>query len=127
MHWAEKLHLFNHMVKNTATLDAVFSALADPTRRKILERLTVGAAGVTALAKPFRISLPAISKHLRVLEKAGLVVRTRQGRVHKMTADPEPLRQASVWMTHYTRHWEGQFEAMDRTLSEQDKKNQERI
>ena len=68
------------MVNNTATLDAVFSALADPTRRKILEELTAGAANVTALAKPFRISLPAISKHLRVLEKAGLVVRTRLGR-----------------------------------------------
>ncbi len=110
------------MVNNTAALDAVFSALADPTRRKILERLTDGAANVTALAKPFRISLPAISKHLRVLEKSGLVVRNRQGRVHKMTADPEPMRQASTWMTHYARHWEGQFAAMDKILAEQDKK-----
>ncbi len=115
------------MVNNTATLDAVFSALADPTRRKILEELTAGAANVTALAKPFRISLPAISKHLRVLEKAGLVVRTRLGRVHRMRADPKPLRQAGDWMTHYARHWEGQFAAMERILSEQDKKNQERI
>ncbi len=115
------------MVNNTAILDATFAALADPTRRRILERLTVGTSNVTELAKPFRISLPAISKHLRVLEKAGLVIRTRHGRIHQMKADPLPLQEARSWMTHYTRHWEGQFAAMDRILSEQDKKQTDKI
>ena len=115
------------MVNNSATLNVNFAALADPTRRNILERLTIGATSVTALAEPFRVSLPTISKHLRVLEKAGLVIRTRQGRVHQMRADPEPLRKASSWMTHYVHHWEGQFTVMDRILSEQDKQKQERI
>jgi len=127
LHWGKNCFLFNHMVNNSATLNVIFAALADPTRRNILERLTDGATNVTALAKPFRISLPAISKHLRVLEKAGLVTRTRKGRVHQMRADPEPLRKASSWMTHYVHHWEGQFAAMDRILAEQDKQNQEKI
>lgn len=93
-------------------LDAVFGALADPTRRAILERLARGEASVTALARPFRISRPAISKHLRVLERAGLVRRTKDGRVSRCRLDARRMRGAADWIARYRRFWEGQFDRL---------------
>ena len=105
--------IFNRMVKyETASLNDTFAALADPTRRAILARLAQGEASVMELAMPFHISLPAISKHLRVLEKAGLVKRTKHGRVHRLCLRPQPLRDAAAWMAFYQRFWEGQLDAL---------------
>ncbi|HVO41358.1 MAG TPA: metalloregulator ArsR/SmtB family transcription factor [Aggregatilineales bacterium] len=91
-------------------LDSVFSALADPTRRALLERLARGEASVTELAAPFQISLPAISRHLRILERAGLVRRERDGRIHHMRLTAAPLKEAAQWIAHYERIWEAQFD-----------------
>ncbi len=108
------------MVNNSSvTLDSIFSALSDPTRRGILELLARAECRVTELARPFAMSLPAISKHLRVLEKAGLVRRERDGRVHRMSLDAEPMREASEWIAHYQKFWEGQFDALAQFLEEQ--------
>jgi DNA-binding transcriptional ArsR family regulator len=107
------------MVKHRgAALDATFHALADPIRRSILMRLEAGEASVTELARPFRVSLPAISKHIRVLEKAGLLRRRRAGRVHSLRLAPGPLREAAEWIEHYRRFWEARFDALDRHLQE---------
>jgi DNA-binding transcriptional ArsR family regulator len=107
------------MVKyKPASLNATFHALADPTRRAILARLEAGEASVTELAKPFRVSLPAVSKHLRVLEKAGLLARRRDGRVHRLGLVARPLRDAAVWLERYRRFWEDRFEALDQHLRE---------
>jgi DNA-binding transcriptional ArsR family regulator len=101
------------MVKYKQTsLDAVFAALADPTRRRIIERLAGGKARVTDLAQPFSISLPAISKHLGVLENAGLLSRTRSGREHHLELNAAPLREGLVWMESYRRFWEGSLDAL---------------
>jgi DNA-binding transcriptional ArsR family regulator len=105
-------------------LDSIFSALADPTRRDMLELLARAECCVTELAKPFSISLPAISKHLRVLEKAGLVKRERDGRVHRLSLDAEPMREASEWIGHYRDFWEGQFDALAQYLETQLQKKQ---
>jgi DNA-binding transcriptional ArsR family regulator len=98
------------------TLDRVFGALADPTRRAILDRLTGGEATVGELAEPFAMSRPAISKHLDVLERAGLVHRVPDGRINRCVMDGEPLRDASAWVERYRRYWEGQLEALARYL-----------
>jgi DNA-binding transcriptional ArsR family regulator len=104
---------FNRMVKyKPSSLNDTFAALADPTRRAILARLAQGEASVMELATPFHISLPAISKHLRVLEKAGLIKRTKHGRVHRLCLRPQPLRDAAAWMAFYQRFWEGQLDAL---------------
>jgi DNA-binding transcriptional ArsR family regulator len=100
------------------TLDATFHALADPIRRAILARLEVGEASVTELAAPFRVSLPAVSKHIRVLEKAGLLARRRSGRVHSLRLVARPLRDAAAWIEQYRRFWESRFDALDRYLQE---------
>jgi DNA-binding transcriptional ArsR family regulator len=100
------------MVNNSATLDATFAALADPTRRAILAQLTLGTSTVTELAEPFDISLPAVSKHLRVLEDAGLLVRQREGRVHRCSLDPEPIARAADWIGEMRSFWESQFEVL---------------
>jgi DNA-binding transcriptional ArsR family regulator len=101
------------MVKYTArTLDKTFSALSDPTRRAILARLAEGDASVSELAAPFAMSLPAISKHLRVLEQAGLVERTKDGRVHRLRLVAQPLRDAATWIAHYQRFWEQQLDGL---------------
>ena len=106
------------MVNNKSNaLDTVFSALSDSTRRAILLRLMRGEAGVTELAAPFGISLPAISRHLRVLEHAGLIDREIQGRSHSVRLRAEPLRDAATWLTHYHRFWESQFDALERYLN----------
>jgi len=101
-----------------ATLDTVFSALADPTRREILARLAEGESSVTSLAEPFDISLPAISRHLTVLETAGLLARTRDGRVHRIRLIPEPMLDAIEWMVRYGHFWETQLESLERYIRE---------
>lgn len=94
-------------------LDLVFRALGDQTRRSLLARLADGSARVTELAEPFDISLPAVSKHLRVLEKAGLIRRTVTGRVHSCALNAEPLRTAGEWLAHYQVFWEETLESLD--------------
>jgi DNA-binding transcriptional ArsR family regulator len=93
-------------------LDRTFSALSDPTRRAIIARLSAGESTVCALAEPFAMSLPAISRHLRVLESAGLVTRTREGRVHRIGLAPEPLRNAAEWIVDHRRFWEARLDAL---------------
>ena len=110
---ATGIAIFNHMVKYTAdTLDRTFAALSDPTRRTILAQLALGDASVSELAAPFAMSLPAISKHLRVLELAGLVERTKDGRVHRLRLVARPLHEAAAWITHYQQFWERQLTAL---------------
>jgi DNA-binding transcriptional ArsR family regulator len=103
-------------------LDRTFAALSDPTRRAILARLTDGDATVTELAAPFEMSLPAISKHLRVLEQAGLVARTIDGRVHRLRLVAQPLREAATWIGRYQRFWEQQLDALADYLRDIDPK-----
>jgi DNA-binding transcriptional ArsR family regulator len=107
------------MVKGS--LDATFGALSDPTRRAIVERLTHGEASVGELAEPFDISLPAISKHLTVLEEAGLVARTKEGRTRRCRLLDEPMREALEWIVTYGRFWEGQLDSLERLLAERDR------
>jgi DNA-binding transcriptional ArsR family regulator len=117
--------ILNRMVKYlpTTSLDQIFAALADPTRRRILDLLARAELCVTDLAKPFSISLPAISKHLRVLEKAGLVKRERDGRVHRLSLEAKPMREAAVWIERYRGFWEGQFDALAGYLERQQNKS----
>ena len=89
----------------TPVLDVTFAALSDPTRREIVQRLAKGAVRVTDLAQPFDMSLNAISKHVKVLERAGLVRRTRTGREHHIALDPEPIRRIAGWASRYERFW----------------------
>ncbi len=96
----------------SAKLNRTFAALADPTRRRILEHLSRGNHRVTHLARPHAMSLPAISKHLRVLEKAGLLRRRRYGRVHEMQLDAEPLKKAAQWVEEYRKFWEGSLDRL---------------
>jgi len=101
------------MVKyKSTTLNRTFAALADPTRRRILADLATGDQCVTRLAKPYAMSLPAISKHLKVLEKAGLLRRRRYGRVHEMQLDAKPLKQAAKWVEEYRKFWEGSLDRL---------------
>jgi DNA-binding transcriptional ArsR family regulator len=97
----------------SAQLDEIFGALADPTRRAILARLTKGDALVTQIAEPFEISLAAVSKHVRVLERAGLVHRTVVGREHRCALSPRPLRAAADWVEHYRAFWETRLDALE--------------
>jgi DNA-binding transcriptional ArsR family regulator len=99
-------------------LSVIFGALADPTRRAILERLTTGEATVGELGAPFAISQPAISKHLKVLESAGLVSRHRRGTANLSRLQPEALREADDWLERYRAAWEEQFERLDEVLDE---------
>ena len=109
--------IFNRMVKyKSSHLDAIFGALADPTRRRILQRLSEGESAVTRLAAPFSMSLPAVSKHLRVLENAGLVKRHRHGREHRLEIEAEPMKEALQWMERYRRFWEGSLDALAQYL-----------
>lgn len=98
------------------TLDRVFSALADPTRRAILARLVEGEATVNELIAPFHLSQPAISKHLKVLEQAGLVMRGRAAQTRPVRLNPEPLGEAARWLGHYRRFWEDSFDKLDALL-----------
>ncbi len=113
------------MVKyQSEPLDNVFSALADPTRRALLARLAAGNSSVGELAEPFDISLPAISRHLRVLRNAGLITRHKDGRVRRCTLDAAPLRAASDWIESYRQFWDDQFDSLAEFLERaQDKAN----
>src|SRR5438105_6062581 len=93
-------------------LDQTFAALADPTRRRMLEQLARGNRCVTDMARPHSMSLPAISKHLRVLEKAGLLRRRRYGRVHQLRLEAKPLKQAAQWVEEYRKFWEGSLDRL---------------
>ena len=99
-------------------LDATFAALADPTRRAILARLAAGEASVTELARPFALSQPAISKHLKVLERAGLISRGRDAQRRPCRIEGEPLAEAMEWLEGYRRLWEGNFRRLDALLDE---------
>jgi len=99
-------------------LDLLFYALSDQTRRQLLSQLAVGPAKVTDLARPFRMSLPAISKHLRVLEKARLVSRVIDGRVHRLSLKGAPLEQVEVWLDPFRSYWEGSLSRLRRDLQE---------
>lgn len=105
------------MVKGVS-LDATFGALSDPTRRAIVERLTRGDVSVGELAAPFDMSLPAISKHLTVLERAGLVERIREGRTRRCRLIDGPMLEALEWIASYGRFWEGQLDSLERFLAE---------
>ncbi len=100
-------------------MDAIsntFAALADPTRRAILARLALGASSVTDLAAPFEMSMPAVSKHLRVLERAGLVERSREAQFRPCRLRADPLQQAAGWLEQYRRFWEESFDRLDEYL-----------
>jgi DNA-binding transcriptional ArsR family regulator len=100
------------------SLDTTFAALADPTRRAILARLASGEASVLELAEPFDMSQPAISKHLKVLERAGLISRGRDAQRRPCRIEAQPLAEATVWLEEYRRFWEGRFQRLDDLLDE---------
>jgi DNA-binding transcriptional ArsR family regulator len=107
-------------------LSTTFAALADPTRRAILARLTAGEASVTELAEPFDMSMPAISKHLKVLERAGLVARGREAQWRPCRLDPAPLKDVAAWVERYREMWEQRFDRLDdylRHLQHEEKKH----
>lgn len=99
-------------------LSATFAALADPTRRAILSRLTEGEASVTDLARPFDLTLPAISKHLKVLQRAGLIKRTRRAQWRPCRLNADPLKEVADWTQRYRQFWEGRFDRLDEYLRE---------
>ena len=111
------LLIINGMVNDSSEqLTTVFLALADPTRRAILERLAHGEASGTELARPFAISVPAISKHLRVLEHADLILHRKDGRTHRFRLAARPMREAAAWLEHYRQFWDTQFDSLDTYL-----------
>jgi len=119
--------LLNQMVKySSRMLNRTFAALADPTRRSILAHLARGDKCVTHLAKPHAMSLPAVSKHLRVLEKAGLLRRRRYGRVHEMRLDAKPLRQAAQWVEEYRKFWQGSLDRLAEYLEKENRPPEKR-
>ncbi len=121
-HWLFVGLTVNQMVKHASKeLDQTFAALADPTRRMILARLAQGDRCVTDLAEPHAMSLPAVSKHLRVLEKAGLLRRRRYGRVHEMRLQARPLQQAAEWVEEYRKFWEGSLDRLTKYLEKTNK------
>lgn len=99
-------------------LDATFAALADPTRRAILARLASGEASVMELAEPFAMSQPAISKHLKVLERAGLISRSRDAQRRPRRLEAKPLAEATKWLERYRRYWQGNYRRLDALLAE---------
>jgi len=99
-------------------LSTIFAALADPTRRAILARLVSGEASVTELGGPFEMSLPAVSKHLKVLERAGLIARGREAQWRPCRLEAGPLKDAADWLEHYRRFWEQSFDRLDDYLGE---------
>jgi len=107
-------------------LDATFAALADPTRRAILARLASGEASVTQLVEPFAISQPAISKHLKVLERAGLISRGQDAQRRPCRLEAKSLADASIWLERYRQFWEARFQRLDALLDEMKKKEKKR-
>jgi DNA-binding transcriptional ArsR family regulator len=122
------IRLINEMVSNAPPdrLSTTLAALADPTRRAILARLAAGESSVTELAKPFRMSLPAVSKHLKVLERAGLIVRGRSAQWRPCRLDAGPIREVAEWVADYRRFWDQSFERLDDYLVELQAKENER-
>ncbi len=120
-----------HTSSSSARLDATFSALADPTRRAILARLASGETSVSELAEPFEMSMPAISKHLKVLHRAGLIERGREAQWRPCRLAAAPLKDASDWLEHYRRFWDEAFDRLEdylrelqkRELQQKEKKN----
>ena len=102
---------------NADTLSSTFAALADPTRRAILERLAQGDATVGELAEPFAMTMPAISKHLSVLERAGLITKSRDGQRRNCRITATPLKNATSWLNDYRRHWEANLDSLDDYLT----------
>jgi DNA-binding transcriptional ArsR family regulator len=107
-------------------LDVTFAALADPTRRAILSRLASGDASVMELAEPFAMTQPAISKHLKVLERAGLISRGREGQRRPCRLEARPLAEATTWLLNYRDFWEGSFQRLDLLLEEMKAKDKKR-
>jgi DNA-binding transcriptional ArsR family regulator len=107
-------------------LDAIFGALADATRRAILERLAAGEASVTELAEPFDMSLPAITKHLKVLERAGLITRGRDAQWRPCRLEATPLREAAEWVEQYRQFWEASFDRLEEYLKELQKQQEQK-
>ena len=107
-------------------LSATFAALSDPTRRAILARLAAGTTSVTALAQPFEMSLPTVSKHLKVLERAGLIVRGRDAQWRPCRLRARPLKEARDWLEHYRRFWKESFDRLDDYLTDLKAKGRKR-
>ncbi len=103
-----------------STLDHVFAALADPTRRAILARLAEGEASVTELAEPFEMSLPAVSKHIKVLERAGLISRGRDAQFRPCRLEPKALKEAAGWLAFYRRFWDGSLDRLAAYLEDEE-------
>ena len=114
------------MVKYSGSLDRTFGALADPTRRAILSALMLGQASISELARPHRMSLPAVMKHVRVLEQAGLVSQSKSGRTRFCHLAAEPLKHAQSWISQYHAFWEGTFDSLERFLAEQNAKEDQK-
>lgn len=106
----------------SAKLDNVFQALADPTRRAILARVAGGERRVSELAEPFDMSLAAVSKHLKVLERAGLLARRQDGRVHHLQLEATPLKEAAMWISYYRKFWSGQLDSLGEYLQKVEQK-----
>lgn len=106
----------------TDSLSVTFAALADPTRRAILARLATGETTVTELAQPFQMSLPAVTKHLKVLERAGLITRGREAQWRPCKLEAMPLRNVADWLDHYRRFWEESFDRLDAYLKQMQRK-----
>ncbi len=116
--------ILNHMVQYHATsnIDRVTAAIADPTRRAILERLTRGSAHISDVAEPFSMSLTGFCKHVRVLERAGLVRRTRRGRNKILELSPEPLRDVAHWILKYEQFWNARLDRLEQFFAKQKQK-----
>jgi DNA-binding transcriptional ArsR family regulator len=114
------------MTTTTDRLNRTFAALADPTRRAILARLAAGEASVTELAKPFSMSLPAVSKHLKVLERAGLIARGRERQWRPSRLEAGPLKEVADWTDRYRRYWEESYDRLDEYLEELQERGKER-
>jgi DNA-binding transcriptional ArsR family regulator len=113
-------------MNSSQRLDSAFAALADPTRRAILARLASGEASVTELTEPFAMTQPAISKHLKVLERAGLISRGRDAQRRPCRLEARPLAEAAGWLEDYRRFWEGRFQRLDALLDELKTKEKKR-
>ncbi len=121
------VYIFNHMVEqNKHNLDRVFASLSDPTRRLLLRRLCIGPATVSELAAPLDMSLNAVSKHLKVLELAGLIRRDVVGRVHHITLNAAPLAEAEAWVNQYRQFWDAHLDSLEDWLKlDNERKNDE--
>src|SRR5436309_15376083 len=112
------MQLIGYATSESGRLNAVFAALADPTRRRILARLALGEASVMELAEPFAMTQPAISKHLKVLERSGLISRGRDGQRRPCRLEAQPLAEATEWLEGYRRFWEARYQRLDALLEE---------